>query len=148
MEPEGILPYSQEPSISPCPESDQSSPYRPTLSLHDATAYVLVFLVASFLLVFLTHILQAFLSSPVRATCPTHLILLDVIILIIFDKDYKLCSYYAYTKSMEDCSIYVYNVRTIFNAVVVSDRIFLFSNMFEPCRPSSEYSIFLQAKLY
>jgi hypothetical protein len=124
MEPEGLLPYSEEPSIRPCPEPDQPSLYRPILSLYDTTAYVLVFLVAPFLLVFFTHMLQAFLSSPVRATCPTHLILLDLIILIIFDEDYKLCNYYTYIKCMEDCSMYMHNVCIIFNALVISDRIF------------------------
>jgi hypothetical protein len=50
---EGLLPYSQEPSTSPYPEPDQSSPYRPILLPHDTTAYVLVFFVAPFLLAFL-----------------------------------------------------------------------------------------------
>jgi hypothetical protein len=33
MEPEGSLPYSQEPSTGPYPESDQSNLYHPILSL-------------------------------------------------------------------------------------------------------------------
>jgi hypothetical protein len=33
MEHEDSLPYSQEPCIGPYPESDQSSPYHPILSL-------------------------------------------------------------------------------------------------------------------
>jgi hypothetical protein len=33
MEPEGSLPCSQEPFAGPYPEPDQSSPYRPILSL-------------------------------------------------------------------------------------------------------------------
>jgi hypothetical protein len=35
MEPDGSLPWSQEPSISPYPGPDQSSPYHPNLSLYD-----------------------------------------------------------------------------------------------------------------
>jgi hypothetical protein len=37
-----------------------------------------------------TNILSAFLLSPFRATCPEHLILLDLIVLIILAEEYKL----------------------------------------------------------
>jgi hypothetical protein len=39
-----------------------------------------------------TNVLYTFLSSPIRATCPAHLILLDVIILLILGEEYKLRS--------------------------------------------------------
>jgi hypothetical protein len=35
MEPEGSLPYSQEPSPDPYPKPDESSPYNPILFLQD-----------------------------------------------------------------------------------------------------------------
>jgi hypothetical protein len=37
-----------------------------------------------------TDILHAFLFSHIRVTCPAHLILLDMIILIILGGEYKL----------------------------------------------------------
>jgi hypothetical protein len=39
MEPEGSLPYSQQPDTDPYPEPDESSPYLPTLFPEDPASY-------------------------------------------------------------------------------------------------------------
>jgi hypothetical protein len=39
MEPEGFLPCSQEPSIGPYPEHDQSNPYHPNKSLQSEALF-------------------------------------------------------------------------------------------------------------
>jgi hypothetical protein len=41
-----------------------------------------------------TNILYAFLVSSIRATCPAHLILLDLIILIILGEEYNLWTWF------------------------------------------------------
>jgi hypothetical protein len=83
MEPIGSLPSSQEPSTDP----DQSSPYHPILSkihfniIHPCS---LGFASGLFHSGFPAKILYAFHLAHMRATCPAHLILVYLIILIIF----------------------------------------------------------------
>jgi hypothetical protein len=96
MEPKGSLSSSQELSTCTYPEPDQSSPTHPVLSL--TTHLWLHFPGGFFPSGFPTSNLYIFLFSPIHATCPTHLITLNLIILIILHKEYKsrsssLCSF-------------------------------------------------------
>jgi hypothetical protein len=82
MEPEGSLACSEEPSIGPYPEPDQSYPHHSILSpkthfniVHPPRLGLLSGLFPS---IFHTHIIYAFLLSPIPATCPGHLIILDL----------------------------------------------------------------------
>jgi hypothetical protein len=94
MEPEGLLACSQEPSTGPYFEPDKFSPYNSILFIYSLRSNLIL---SSHLRLglpsglfpsgFATDILYRFLSSPIRATCTSHLIL-HLNILIIFAKDY------------------------------------------------------------
>ena len=103
MEPEGSLPHSQQPATCPYPQPARSSLYppHPTFSrpfLISSSHLRLGLPSGLFPSGFPTNTLYTPLPYPVRATCPTHLILLDFIIRTILGEQYRsssssLCSF-------------------------------------------------------
>lgn len=88
MDPEGTL-CSQEPSIEPYAESVKYSPETQNLFLQDlfSTSIILSSITGSskrlLFLWFMTNILYEFIFSWMHATCPTNIILFDLITLIM-----------------------------------------------------------------
>jgi hypothetical protein len=88
MEPESLLPHSQELSTCPYPDPDQSCPHLSKIHLSIINHLRLGLPSGLFSSGFPTNNLYMFLFSPIRATFPTHLIL-DLIVLIILGEEYE-----------------------------------------------------------
>jgi hypothetical protein len=97
-EPEGSSPQSQQLATDPYPEPVESNPPPPPQAISLRSVLIpssrlrLSLPSDLFPAGFPTKTLYTFLSSPVRVTCPAHLIRLDLICLMISEDEYNLWS--------------------------------------------------------
>ena len=91
MEPEGSLPHSQASATCPYPGSAQSSPHTHILEIHPNIIHLSTPRSPQWSLSLRfphQHPIRP-LSTPIRATCQAHLILLDLITRTILGEEYR-----------------------------------------------------------
>jgi hypothetical protein len=124
MELELSLPCAQEPSTGPYPEPDQSNPSH-SISVRS----ILIFSTYLYLGLssglspfgFPTNILYPFFFSPIRCSCPAHLIFLDLIILLTIWRRVKVTNF----KACVGYSDWSATLRPSSNATATGSGIFL-----------------------
>ena len=121
MKPEGPLSRLKVPATCPDPEPVQSSPCpHPTSrkSILILSSYLSLDLPSGvFPSRFPTKTLYALILSPIRATCPAYLILLDFITRIIFVAVYRSLSF-----SLRDCLHYPVNSSLLTQNILLSTQ--------------------------
>ena len=120
MEPEGPLPHPQVPATCLYPQTDQSNPCLPSnfLKIHFNNIFPLTLGLPN-------GVCSSSLLSPICATYPAHLIILDLIIRIIFGEEYR-----SFNSSL--CSL----VHSLFTSSLIGPNIFLSTPILEYPQPT------------